>query len=46
MNNEIEFCVFNLPVVFVFDSFLLGLHTIYLVLVKNNSTSILKWPPF
>ena len=46
MNDTTEFCMFNLPVVYVYGSFPFDLDTIYLVLVHINSTSGSKWPPF
>ena len=39
MNDTTEFRMFNLPVVYVYGSFLFDLDTIYLVLVHINSTS-------
>ena len=39
MNDTTEFCMFNLPVVYVYGSFSFNLDTIYLVLVHINSTS-------
>ena len=39
MNNTTEFCVFNLPVVYVYGSFSFDLDKIDIVLFNNNSTS-------
>ena len=45
MNNTTEFCVFNLPVVYVYGSFSFDLDKIDIVLFNNNSTSGSKWLP-
>ena len=46
MSDTTGFCMFNLPVVYVYGSFSFDLDTICLVLVHINSTSGSKWPPF
>ena len=39
MSDTTEFCVFDLPVVYVYGSFLFDIDTIGIVLVHINSTS-------
>ena len=46
MSDTTEFCVFDLPVVYVYGSFPFDLDTIGTVLVHINSTSGSKRPPF
>ena len=46
MSDTTEFCVFDLPVVYVYGSFPFDLDTTVTVLVHINSTSSSKWPPF
>ena len=46
MSNTTEFCVFDLPVVYVYGSFPFDLDAIGIVLVHINSTAGSKWPPF
>ena len=46
MSGKTEFCVFDLPVVYVYGSFPFDLDAIGIVLVHISSTSGSKWPPF
>ena len=45
MSDTTEFCVFDLPVVYVYGSFPFDLDAIGIVLVHISSTSGSKWPP-